>query len=105
MTCKECGNPLECVPDWVINPPTLCYECYFWTDLFNHSPNNVVIDGKCYHIDPNEQAKYKGFGGRKFKIRFLDGTLAETTNLWLNGEIPEHFRGRFPNNAEFIEQT
>lgn len=100
MTCKECESEEE-----VLYPIGLCYECYFWTDLFKHSPNNVVIDGKCYHIDPNEKAKHKGFGGRKFKIRFLDGTLVETTNLWLNGEIPEHFRERFPNNAEFITQT
>jgi hypothetical protein len=103
MNCKECGTQLESVPDWVINPPTLCYNCYFWTDLFKHFPNKVVISGKCYHIDPNENSEFKGFGGRKFKIQFLDGTLVETTNLWYNGTIPEHFLGRFPDNAKFVE--
>lgn len=107
LICKECGTEVF-LHNWApkmrkeLEEGQLCGDCYFWTNGVLDD-TKIVIDGKCYHIDKNEKAKFKGFGGRMFKIRFLDGTLVETTNLWANGKIPERFRERFPDNAKFVD--
>jgi hypothetical protein len=47
----------------------------------------------------------RGFGGHEFHIRFTDGreeAEVETSNLWCQGNIPEHFSKLLPNNAEFV---
>lgn len=41
-------------------------------------------------------------GGRKFHIQMHDGQVIETTELWHQGTIPEHFRERLPDNANFL---
>lgn len=62
----------------------------------------VRVGGKHYQIAPEKQSGMRGFGGAKFLIRFFDGRSVETTNLWSQGTIPEHFRSRLPDNAEFL---
>src|SRR3954467_4010293 len=46
-----------------------------------------------------------GFGGRDWEIRFLDGEVIETNNLWHQGEIPLALRSVLPDNAEFIGRS
>ena len=36
-----------------------------------------------------------------FWIRFKDGHTITTNNLWCHGTIPEDFRNKLPDNAEF----
>lgn len=105
MTCKECNSNIRLSYgnlNTELETNQVCIDCHFWTNVLN-SRKKIVISGKCYHIDPNEKSEYKGFDGRRFKIQFLDGTLIETTNLWHNGTVPEHFLGRFPDNAKFVD--
>jgi hypothetical protein len=52
-----------------------------------------------YTIENEDTEHYRGFAGRRFVIRFHDGRIVETTNLWSNGIIPEHFRDRLLDNA------
>lgn len=46
-----------------------------------------------------------GFGGRDWTIRFIDGEVIETNDLWHQGEIPLALRRELPDNAEFIGDT
>ena len=67
-------------------------------------PDRVaIIDGTHYYIDDedSEETYFRGFAGAHFTIRFHDGRVIETTNLWCQGDIPDEFRDLFPNNADF----
>lgn len=83
-----------------------CFNKNFWTDLYEKGKATthkcVVVDGTHYIIGPEEDRGFRGFSGRKFVIRFFDGTEVTTTNLWHQGHVPERFKDMFPNNAEFI---
>lgn len=68
----------------------------------------VIANGKCYYYDrrrpiSNAPASSRGFGGAVFKIKYYDGEIAETNDLYFNGNIPENYRDKLPDNAT-IEQ-
>ena len=66
------------------------------------SGNAVIADGHCYKIGadyPRMPASCKGFGGRKWHVRFFDGRTVVTDNLWHNGTVPDAFRAQLPDNA------
>jgi hypothetical protein len=67
-------------------------------------PAIARVGGKHYAIGPERRGDKQlcGFGGAKFIIQFFDGRRVETMNLWHQGVIPEHFRIRLPDNAEFL---
>lgn len=75
-------------------------EKEFWNNVLDE--NAVVIAGNCYHIEPDDkpQCGFLGYNGTEFKIKFRDGRVVVTHNLWHNGEIPEELG--IQNNAEFI---
>lgn len=81
----------------------------FWQGHYEQAlkdpKHHPVINGVKYYIDPDESdaAGFKGFGGRKFKIRFNDGTEVTTRNLWHNGEVPDEWRDKLPDTAEFVK--
>jgi len=65
----------------------------------------VVIDGEVYHISrerPNTSGWNKGHGGREFRIKFNDGRIIVTHNLWYNGVVPKRFKRLLKNTAEFV---
>lgn len=107
LTCKECYGYIQtsyCEPTRSqLIRRNLCFTCNFWTNVLSQSP--VVIDGSAYTIVPDDPSphSFKGFGGRKFKIRHNDGKITLTHNLWHRGAIPNHFRKRLPNNAAFVQ--
>lgn len=78
----------------------MSYEDKFWDRVLDNSA--IIIDGECYHTAPeNETGYFRGFGGRKFKIQFLDNNeIIETTNLWHQGKVPEEYNRK--DNAKFI---
>lgn len=65
----------------------------------------VICDWNHYRICPieNNSDQYKGYGGSKFKITYLDGSVVYTTNLWSQGVIPVVYRHLYKNNALKIE--
>ena len=109
IICLECGKKEKL--RWneetkqTLIKRNLCFNCNFWMERIhriNHR-NSVRIKNNHYWIE-NENASsdtFRGFGGQRFIIKFNNGRLVITTNLWSQGEIPERFRDRLPNNAEF----
>lgn len=97
--CEECGKALERFK------AGFCFHCKFWIDYVG-DPEAIVING--YHYmdggrKTGTQSSFLGFGGREFKVRMFDGRVISTNNMWGQGDIPERFRSRIPDNAEFVK--
>jgi len=102
MNCSKCGKPLD--PNFQGLEP-LCSTCLFWTSLASrYNYDAIIINGEHYSLGGNDQDPYfmQGHGGRKFTVRFFDGRVITTNNLWHQGSVPEHFRHVLRNNAEFV---
>lgn len=82
----------------------ICFTCAYWTERAAeaHTSDSVRIDEKLYSLGDENSKCERGFGGQYNKIKFKDGRIVETTNLWYNGEIPQHFKSILFDNAEFI---
>lgn len=86
-----------------------CFLCQFWLDVIDAMDHHVVIEGTAWAMRPDEPEFRKAFGGwglgcggRHHLIRKLDGTVIECNNLWCRGDVPERFRDRLPDDAEFL---
>ena len=116
INCKTCEESFD--PEWrvyiqaeVWESKNFCPSCFGWWkmvkartmgDITNEGYRTVVVDGNHFRIANEEQTGYfRGYGGAKFIINFLDGTTVTTTNLWSSGRIPEKFREHLPDNATF----
>ena len=114
MKCKfkDCNNTAEYGVDQIgteyelftkTGLSTVCKDHFhdaFWLEEIAQG-NGVVVEGKHYRISKSD-SRIKGFGGRKWTIKFHNGTTVETDNLWTQGEIPEKYRTRLPDNAVFV---
>lgn len=110
VQCVECGEAQEAcygngIGDNMVKR-SLCFACLFWIEYIEcqHEPDQVIIAGKHYVIgEENQQGnrRWRGYGGSPWMVRFHDGRSIRSTNLWFQGEIPERFRERMPDNAEF----
>ena len=113
-TCRECGDGLN---DRYVEPyktqireRQLCMSCLFWTGYVegNTNPTHVVVGGFHYVIEPDRDTTRGygclGHGGARFDIRFFDGREVVSRNLWAQGEIPDHFRDRLVDTAEFVKR-
>lgn len=106
MICEICGKNFEkelwggefsrCCSD-------RCFTIKFWDGICEEKEEHVVINGVCYAIADEPLNGFLGYGGRKFKIKMLDtGEVIETNNLWCQGDVPEEYKSRLPNTAEFV---
>ena len=106
MKCPTCGKELG---KFISDERSLiengeCFECSLWRERLPLVGNSdiVIIDGTMYTIgDEDSKDPFRGFGGDKFVIHFKDGREVTTTNLWCGGDISEHWRPQFPDNANF----
>lgn len=82
-----------------------CFICNFWDELAEKVNESIRIDGVHYMNGQNSKrpGKWNGHGGRLFTIKMFSGEIIETCDLWYQGEIPEAFRARMPDNAEFVK--
>ena len=112
MKCKICGkedDPDRYYDDFgvLMKKKQLCFNCVLWERRLEEDaklpPHTYcVIDGTHYVIEPDApNAPFQGFGGARFQIEFNDGHKVITHNLWCQGDIPEHFKDKFPDNAKF----
>ena len=110
MKCRICGTeeiPSDYSNQKEMEEHEMCFSCNFWRDMLEKDAKRpphtwCVIDGTHYVIEPDEpNAAFQGFGGDEFNIRFNDGTVVKTHNLWCQGEPGEHWRDKFPDNATF----
>lgn len=100
----------------------LCTSCDHWERLYEGRRRNDVIsirvNGRHYQTALQSinkpPGKYAGFGGRKFVVRIKSPhtTLVDcithefyTCDMWTQGVIPEHFRDKLPDNAEFLNEV
>lgn len=78
----------------------------YWTEYVHlrNDESSVRVNGVHSSIG-GEDDVFKGFGGKKWKIVWLDTSRGETitTNLWHQGDIPPIFRDALPDNATFGE--
>lgn len=112
VKCKICGKE-EDVSHWTNEKEMvkhqMCFDCNFWhgkqeLDAKRKEHTWAVIDGTHYYLESESPAFFRGFGGRKFHIRFNDGFETTCSNLWCQGDIPEgYWRERFPDNAVFVD--
>lgn len=111
VVCHKCGKeePLQWVPAMNdrLRANKTCFNCDFWLELVavKDEPCMVRRDGMHYCINDEKSIGMRGFGGTRFKIQFHDGRYVESTNLWCQGHIPEHFRDLLPDNAVFIRDA
>lgn len=93
-----------------------CFYKNFWDAKVRWKENNdkteqgervARIEGVHYVIgDENDTSTFRGHGGRKFTIKFLDSDeTITTTNLWRQGVIPEEYKELLPDNAIFCEEV
>lgn len=117
--CKICGKPiwLQWLGDKDKNLVELqeCFGCNFWMNLVRKGDNIVIdhprrneytISGR-HHYQFGKATKpssFNGFAGQRFVIRFFDGRIVETCDLWLQGKVPELFFDKLPVNAEMVRQ-
>lgn len=82
-----------------------CFYCNHWHKLMAvvDDPKTVRIGGVHYRLgDERGPAQVRGYGGRRFRIKFHDGRDVTTTDLWCQGTIPQRFRERLGDNAVFV---
>ena len=107
--CEVCGKPGNsyCRLDGK-GTDIRCGECFsddFWRDKLAGKDDPAVarIEG-CHYVigDKAEPGRWNGFGGRWHTIRFNDGRVVKTCDLWTQSKIPDRWREQLPDNAEFI---
>jgi len=126
--CKVCGDKFNAdhlVQGERLRTVGICHTCDFWIEKWQmRDDENVArINGQHYMfgnhmqdyvVDPadtletivaNWKAPKKqglGMGGDKIIIKFNDGRIVITNDLWHQGTIPELFSNALPNNAEMM---
>jgi hypothetical protein len=116
VTCKECGKHEDgtWVPEHIakLRKRSLCFDCDYWQDYVEVAAHPIdglrcvrTFDGIHRTIGDERARGSRGHGGRKFVVVFIDGRRVESTNVWFQGSIPEHFRARLPPNATIEEPT
>lgn len=91
----------------------LCFDCNHWQELVDMNDQDILclrVEGRHYQCSVNSMnkppGKYAGFAGRKFIVKMKDVPLQfYTCDMWTQGTIPEHFKDRLPDNAEFLNEV
>lgn len=89
----------------------VCFPCSHWCQVMGQAaspygdPVVVSQSWTVYSVGRENTSDYgfRGFGGAKFIVEFLDGRTLRSSTLWHVGTLPEHFRARFPQNARVKE--
>lgn len=114
ITCCVCGKE-ENPANWIesmqkeLTKHQLCFTCNHWRkqNELDHTTRGehgyAIVNGGHYTLNKPTNSYFKGFGGRKFKFEFLDGSVVECDNVWFQGNITDahpHWREIMPDNAE-----
>lgn len=109
VKCVICGKEIE--KSSYCNDILCSSECFsehHWRgkeeERIKENPRTARIEGSHYYIgDEEDKGGFRGYGGSLFIIKFDDGRIIKTTNLWCQGTIPQHKRESLPNNAVFLK--
>jgi len=108
MKCIICGKEIE---ESKYTNATLCSkECFttnFWEEKVRLADEYTpVVNGTRYHMTLSKKKEngwnMMGHGGSMFYIKFNDGRTFKCNNLWCQGDVPEAFKDRIPDNAVFV---
>lgn len=122
--CTNCGkedyaiNYTNCPEKRAMDEQGMCFGCAYWVALVKRLEKNLRwcrINGKSLTassalkpgqpaVSQSRRGKLKGHGGREFCIKFHDGRLIRTDDLWLQGTIPDWLRETHPDNAVYIRR-
>lgn len=105
MKCCFCGKT-ENLTTWSPREELLktrhCCDCHFWLDRFDRK-RAIICKGVAYSLGPEDpDIIMRGYGGRGFVAKMLDGKFIHSSNLWHVGEIPQIYREELPDNAEYL---
>ncbi len=110
MKCIICSKVIE--KSQYSNKDLCSSKCFitdFWNDYVKRANEKEIarINGGHYYIENDNTSSFgfKGYGGNKFIIKFDDGRIVTTKNLWHQGTIPEEFKERLPDNAIFLQSN
>lgn len=106
VKCEICGKEIQ--KSQYINAilcSSKCFTTHFWREIIVEKEKHIIIHGECYcdggNVDNPSPFMFLGFSGRRFWIKFKDGSTLTTNNLWYQGKIPDEFRDELPDTAEF----
>ena len=113
FNCCKCGKEADSSLYWrnaavEMEEFQMCHECTFWMKKFLNDKSVykdvfVIANGTHYIIgDEDSTDTFRGFDGAKVTIKFKDGRVVKSSNLWCQGDIPKSFRNVIPDNAEII---
>ncbi len=113
FTCSKCGK--TAVPShyvyyaaWEMVELSMCIMCTHWHAVhkmvLKDPKTHFVARDNAYTVGDENLAKnlQRGFGGALFIIRFPDGAIVESTNLWHRGAVPTEWQEDLPNTAFFL---
>jgi len=115
--CKECGEReqnhfFKSVAAYLTREQ-LCHSCSHWYEKIRWKANEsesyhniaAVVEGTHYtiHNKVNNPGSHCGHGGSLFRVRWFDGRVKESNDVWCQGSIPDRFRERLPDTAEFLD--
>ena len=122
ITCPICGG-VDDTKEYInsqirkiMEDKKVCFHCAYWYNVRERDYSDtvypyipVVVNHSHWSypsLEPVHFEKSYGWSCRPVPtmhyILFKDGRVAETNQLWHQGEIPKHFRCLIPNNAVFI---
>lgn len=83
----------------------VCGHCDSWLGLWQRRDNSDIarINGEHYVIGAGFDS-VKGMGGAKVTIKFDDGRIVSTSDLWHQGTIPSQLKNVMPDNAKFAQR-
>lgn len=111
FTCMHCGKE-DSLDNWspgglreVMKARTACFGCAFWLEQAQEERELAIVDEEFnhYRLGAEDADRYfRGHAGRRFTIQMLDGTQRVSTNLWSQGQVPQHLRYLFTPNAKEV---
>lgn len=113
VECGECGEWSEfCFHHTTTRrlwEQQVCFNCDFWLEKVRwvtdppakYAGRVARVNGRHWVVGARATGdkSHMGCGGREVTVRFDDGRVVSTNNLWGQGDIPEGFRARLPDNA------
>lgn len=104
MKCEICKKEIEksAYGHAVLCDSKECFTKHFWKKIIDNKDDFVIINHTSYQIGDEGRTVFRGFNGNEFKIKFNNGNVVKTTNLWTQGDIPKKYWIDLPDNAKFI---
>jgi hypothetical protein len=88
------------------DPETVAHSKKFWDEKVAIKDEPFVVRADHTHYIVREEPGdgihrgFLGHGGAEFKFIMFDGREIVSHNVWYQGEIPEEYWDRLPDNAE-----